>query len=462
VRKLLTGVSVLFLAALAGLWWVKFEHEAPAASIAGLGDVVGRHVSFDVVVSAPGFPGLRRVGVRLLSQGKEHLVAARDFPPVSWIGSGVRTARIHVDADLVEAGVREGEALLRVAVDTFAWHVIPARPRLAASHRLRVDTDPPSIRLVTTQHNIRVGGAAAAVFRVSKDAVRTGVAVADYFFPATRGYYADPELAVALFAVPQDLPAEVRPQIEASDAVGNRRAVELPCHIRPRRFASKTLTVSDGFIESKVRTIIADNHLDAPSEPLAAFLFVNGPYRRATEKRIRSLTRRSAARPLWKGAFHRQSKAATMSSFADRRAYRYRGKIVDRQTHLGYDLASVRRDEVEASQNGVVVFGGRLGIYGNTVILDHGLGVFSLYAHLDSIAVRPGQKVRARETLGRTGATGLAGGDHLHFSIMLYGVHVDPVEWWDGKWLSDHISAKLEMFPAAAKPAASSTAREAG
>jgi murein DD-endopeptidase MepM/ murein hydrolase activator NlpD len=83
------------------------------------------------------------------------------------------------------------------------------------------------------------------------------------------------------------------------------------------------------------------------------------------------------------------------------------------------------------------------------VIIDHGLGIFSLYGHLSAITVKTGQEVQRGDVVGRTGETGLAGGDHLHFSIMLYGVHVDPVEWWDGKWIRDHVTAKLEQYPRA-------------
>jgi murein DD-endopeptidase MepM/ murein hydrolase activator NlpD len=63
--------------------------------------------------------------------------------------------------------------------------------------------------------------------------------------------------------------------------------------------------------------------------------------------------------------------------------------------------------------------------------------------------VKPGQSVRTAEVLGQSGDTGLAGGDHLHFSIAVWGTHVDPVEWWDPHWMRDHVTSKLEMFPPA-------------
>jgi murein DD-endopeptidase MepM/ murein hydrolase activator NlpD len=117
---------------------------------------------------------------------------------------------------------------------------------------------------------------------------------------------------------------------------------------------------------------------------------------------------------------------------------------------------------VAAGNDAKVAFADNLGIYGNTVILDHGLGLFSLYGHLSSIGVETGQMVQRGDALGRTGETGLAAGDHLHFSIMVDGIHVDPVEWWDPKWVANHVTEKMQAYenpspPAAAGPAASPT-----
>jgi murein DD-endopeptidase MepM/ murein hydrolase activator NlpD len=91
-----------------------------------------------------------------------------------------------------------------------------------------------------------------------------------------------------------------------------------------------------------------------------------------------------------------------------------------------------------------VVFGGNLGIYGSTVIVDHGLGLFSMYSHLSYIAVKPGDQVSKGDNIGRTGSTGLAGGDHLHFSMLVNDTFVNPVEWWDEKWIENNVMSKIE------------------
>ena len=83
------------------------------------------------------------------------------------------------------------------------------------------------------------------------------------------------------------------------------------------------------------------------------------------------------------------------------------------------------------------------GIYGNCVVIDHGYGLLSLYGHLSSISVEEGQAVERYETIGRSGETGLAGGDHLHFTILLHGLPVNPQEWWDAHWIHDRLKLKL-------------------
>ncbi len=121
---------------------------------------------------------------------------------------------------------------------------------------------------------------------------------------------------------------------------------------------------------------------------------------------------------------------------------------MDTQDHLGFDLASVARAAVQSANDGVVLHSGWFGIYGNAVVLDHGYGLLSLYGHLSSISVAQGEEVIRGQELGRTGATGLAGGDHLHFAILLHGLPVNPVEWWDDHWIQDRLRLKLgEALP---------------
>jgi murein DD-endopeptidase MepM/ murein hydrolase activator NlpD len=448
MRAALVVLGAAFLLSVGTLWWLRFEHHAPVVSLPAPVEVLGRKtpIDFDVRSDAP---GLRSVTVRLQAGGSSHELLSDTYPTASWRGSGVSEKRVHVEADLLPLKVPEGPATLEVYVETYAWHVLPILRTPQLSLPVTVDLTPPKIELLTTQHNIRLGGMELAVFRQSPDTVRSGIQVDKYFFPAQTGYFVDTAVALAFFAVPQDLTTDVRPRLIASDAAGNQREVYLPCSIKPHRFAERTLAVDDDFLSRKVPEIAHESGLTITADLVKSYLLINRDLRGRNEARIREVTAHSAPEPLWDGAFQRQPNAAPLSSFADRRTYTYHGDVIDHQTHLGYDLASLKLSAVEAAQTGVVVYADNLGIYGNAVILDHGLGLFTLYGHLSSIAVQHGERVKAGQTVGQSGETGLAGGDHLHFSVMLWGVHVDPVEWWDPHWLHDHVTPKLTMFPRA-------------
>jgi len=146
---------------------------------------------------------------------------------------------------------------------------------------------------------------------------------------------------------------------------------------------------------------------------------------------------------LWTGPFLQLANSKVESQFADKRAYIYKGKKVDEQVHLGFDLSVTLHVAVAAANDGQVVYADDLGIYGNCVVLDHGYGLQSIYGHLSAIEVKPGDMVKKGQSLGRSGSTGLAGGDHLHFSMQVGGVQINPVEWWDDHWIQDRIRSKL-------------------
>ena len=96
--------------------------------------------------------------------------------------------------------------------------------------------------------------------------------------------------------------------------------------------------------------------------------------------------------------------------------------------HLGVDLKAVLDTPVYATNDGKVAFEGNLVDYGNTLVIDHGLGVYSLYLHLNSFKVNVGDIVKQGDTIALSGSTGYAIGPHLHFSINIRGASVDPLK----------------------------------
>ncbi len=385
---------------------------------------------------APAGP-LKSLEARLVQDGAARTVLTEEFPP-----GGAREADRPLALEAAALGLKEGPAELQVFARDALWRPRPdPAPRLV--HRFTVDLTPPTIELRSATGYLKHAGAGLAVYRVS-GASRSGVQVGPAFFPGVAGLAQDPAVHVALFGIPYDGPATA-PAVVAEDEAGNQRLVAISVTFLPTRFPKDTLRLTEPFLQRKVPELAPQTPGSASAaELLQAFLQVNREGRKANEAKIREVTRTgSAPKPTWQGAFRQQPNTKVFANFPEERTYTVDSRVVDTQWHLGIDLASRKQTPVEAANAGRVTFTGPNGIYGNMVVLDHGLGLHTLYAHLSEIAVKVGQTVGRGEALGRSGETGMAGGDHLHFAVLVHGVYVNPVEWWDEHWIRDRIAKPL-------------------
>jgi murein DD-endopeptidase MepM/ murein hydrolase activator NlpD len=411
-----------------------FEWKAPSVDVALRGDSIGL-APFDVVVADQG-KGLKSVDVVLSTKGGELSLAHEDVPP----GNAARTVTITPEPKALAA--HEGEAVMRVtAVDRSLWGFLQGN-KTVVERKVTVDVTPPRLEVLSRNHYVNFGGSGFAIYKAAPDTVRSGIAIGDHFFPGVKGQLPDPDAYVVVFAHPYDTAKDARPLVIAEDAAGNRAQAGIHYVLKNRDYRQRTLQISDNFIDRVVMRLLPGG--GQGMDRAEAFLKVNNQMRKQNAERIAEICSHSADKPLWHGAFAQLSNSKVEASFADERTYVYNGKPVDRQYHLGYDLAVTKRYPVEAANSGIVAFADRLGIYGNTVIIDHGLGVSTLYAHLSSIEVKAGDRVEKKTIVGRSGATGLAGGDHLHYGVFVRGVPVLPVEWWDPHWMHDNIDLKLE------------------
>jgi murein DD-endopeptidase MepM/ murein hydrolase activator NlpD len=309
---------------------------------------------------------------------------------------------------------------------------------------LTIDITPPGVELVADDRYVNFGGVGAIVYKPSADAATSGVRIGAYFFPGFPGQVkGHPDRFIALFAHPYNVPPAAKAVLTATDKAGNTREVPLVYELKDVKYKKSRIAVSDSFLQSKVAPLLNDVAA-RQGTPKEIFIAVNNRLRKENEDKITTITRKSTPSILWSGAFTQLSNSKVEANFADERTYTYNNEPIDTAYHLGYDLSVTRRYPAEAANSGTVAFAGDLGIYGNSVILDHGLGLFTLYSHLSSIEVKNGESVKQRQVIGRTGETGLAAGDHLHYGVYLHGVAVLPVEWWDPKWINDNIQPKLE------------------
>jgi murein DD-endopeptidase MepM/ murein hydrolase activator NlpD len=309
---------------------------------------------------------------------------------------------------------------------------------------LTLDMTSPTVELIADDRYVNFGGAGVVIYKASADTATSGVKLGDRFFPGFPGQVKDrPDHFIAFFAHAYDAPAEARAALVATDKAGNTRELRLAYELKNVRYRKSTIAIADPFLQNKVAPLLTDGSARQASAK-DIFIAVNKGLRKENEDRIGTITQKATPTMLWKEAFSQLPNSKVEANFADQRTYTYNGEAIDTAYHLGYDLSVTKNVPVEASNAGNVVFAGDLGIYGNTVILDHGLGLFTLYSHLSSMDAKAGDTVARRQVIGKTGETGLAAGDHLHFGVYLHGVAVLPVEWWDQKWIDDNITPKLE------------------
>ncbi len=380
---------------------------------------------------------LKSLEALVIQAGPPRPVLTEEFP-----AGAPREAERPLTLDAGALGLKEGPAELHVFARDTVWRPRPdPRPRLV--HRFTVDLTPPTLELRTATGYLKHAGAGIVVYRVA-GVTRSGVQVGAELFPGTAGLTQDPAVHVALFTIPWN-GAQIPPSLVAEDEAGNQRVIGVPVTFLPTRFPKDTLHLTEAFLQRKVPELAPQTPGTASGgELLEAFLKVNRAGRKAAEAKIREVARTgSAPKPLWQGVFRQQPNTKVFANFPEERTYTFDGRVVDSQWHLGIDLASRKQSPVEASNAGRVAFTGPNGIYGNIVVLDHGLGLSTLYGHLSEIAVKVGQTVAKGEMLGRSGETGLAGGDHLHFAVLIHGVYTSPLEWWDEHWIRDRIAKPL-------------------
>ena len=123
--------------------------------------------------------------------------------------------------------------------------------------------------------------------------------------------------------------------------------------------------------------------------------------------------------------------AAFASYYGGRRSYNGSGYFY---FHSGLDFYSLMGGDIYSAARGKVVFTGPLLLHGNTTLIDHGWGVYTLYAHQSEILVQVGQQVSAGQLIGRVGSTGRSSGPHLHWEVWVGGLQVNPMDWLEGTY----------------------------
>jgi murein DD-endopeptidase MepM/ murein hydrolase activator NlpD len=405
-------------------------------------------VDVTVEISGPGVPTTT-------------LAELHEPPPArAWDGPGRTEASLTAPiGKRVWPELKEGTLTVVVkATSAGSWWKTP--DPVEVKREIAVRLTPPTVSPLSSFVHVAQGGAEALVYEVGPTSKRDGVVVERVDGSTPWTFLGSPfpggpaNKRFVLFAVPYDdegPEGAVRGRVKvfAEDEVGNRATTTFIHKFFPRPMPKDQIVLKDAFLTKVTSEIYAQTpDLAKSGDALADYLVVNRELRQKNNAALVELATRSAPEFLWKQTFQPFDNASIKGAFADRRTYTYNDAVVDTQDHLGFDLARVERSPVNAGNDGVVMQAGYFGIYGNCVVIDHGYGLMTLYAHLSSIDVKVGDAVTRGQVIGKTGATGLAGGDHLHFTTLLHGYAVNPIEWWDGHWIADRLKLKLgEALP---------------
>ena len=428
-------VLVLILAGLVGAGlYTRLEREAPVIRTRVEPTFVGRTHTHEFRAIDDGM-GVERLEIWIETNGDRVELFNEAYAGSLLMGAELKIPRrAEVTFQPADLGVSEGQALLVAEAADFSW--LGNRARIEVP--LLIDTKPPRVSLQTGLTYVRRGGSELVVYSLSEEVPRHGVKLGDVFSPGFP-HPAEDGRMLAFYPFPPDAGPGTAPDVLAEDRAGNAGRARVAISVVERSFPDDTINLSQGFLAGKVPELLGEE----PADLLEGYLKINRDMRAENAETIRRICEESSAERLWRGAFLQLPNSNVGAKFGEKRKYVYEGREVDRQVHLGYDLASTARSPIPAANAGVVVYADDLGIYGQTVIIDHGLGLFSLYGHLSEIGVEKGAVVVQGETIGKTGTTGLAGGDHLHFSMIVAGVFVDPLEWFDPRWIEEHVEAKL-------------------
>ncbi len=387
--------------------------------------------------------GVRSIDISLVQGSKKVKLYSKKLPRQGYLlGFGPHHVEDSFGVQAKALGYDDGRADLQITVHDYSWWGWMTGNITDLTYSLIIDTKPPQVNILHSPRYIKPGGAGIVIYKISEPVSEHGVTVNGYFYPGFRLENRAEGTYVAYLGIPYDTERFEASFVSGTDKAGNGAKAVFGMILRRIVTEKDRISLDDGFLNSKLPEF-QQHYPEITGTLEEQYLFVNSTIRSRNAEQIRKITMESQPERLWKGAFQRLPRSSRRAGFADFRSYYYSERNIDQQYHLGIDLASVRNASVIAANRGKVAFAGYIGIYGNTVMLDHGQGVFSLYSHLSQIDVEPDRIVDAGTVVGLTGTSGMAGGDHLHFSMLVNGVFVNPLEWWDASWLDLNIEGYL-------------------
>jgi hypothetical protein len=425
----------------AAAFFLFFEGEKPRLALESPHAYLGKN-SMVEISAADNKSGLRQLRAHIKQGEVVKELYLEQFPRKGFTGMvGEPQKTVKIPFNPAESGFKDGPAQLVLEAHDYSLRGLLKGNTTSISKELSIDTTPPKVSILHSEQYIYPGGAGIAIYRLTDPEITSGVQINDRFHPGFLIGDGRDDTYICYFALPYSANGLDSSFVVATDPAGNKTQMPFSVVFKKKNFRQDRINVSDGFLDKKIPEFM-QYYPEMAGSMVDKYLFTNNEIRIKNNNKISELCGSPHHERLWKGKFYRMP-GSSRAGFADHRTYYYGDKPIDRQVHLGIDLASTRKAEVKAAEGGIVIFADYLGIYGNMAMIDHGQGVFSLYSHLSQIDVVPNDQVDKGTVIGLTGTTGMAGGDHLHFSMLVNGVFVTPIEWWDQNWIDVTIEDPL-------------------
>ncbi len=439
-------ISILIV--LSGIFYMLYaytpliKHNSITIDINSPTKYLSKYKNIDITIDDKNAP-IRTVLIKIVSMG-----TAIDLFNKEFTNRTTKHYRINFKTDKI---IPEGEAKLFVWVDDYSKNNFMGGFEKTEQKDIIIDSKKPKIKLLSGINRIRITGSALAIY-YAHDAHLKDVYLEvshDNTTDKFKAYDASSlfnqnGIYISFFTYRLGKSKDYATNIYAIDKAGNKSILHVPVFYSSPKIKQADINITDSFIQNKVIAILKNESEPLRQTLLDDFLYTNNFIREKNTKAIRKVCSDSEDTFLWRGRFSQLFNSKVTATFAEKRTYFYNNEPVDSKFHMGYDLASTRNAKVNAANNGKVIFEGYLGVYGNTLIIDHGFGLFSLYGHLKEFLVKTGEIVNKNQYIAITDTTGLAGGDHLHFDILIDGYYANPLEWWDKHWIRTHIESKVE------------------
>lgn len=330
--------------------------------------------------------------------------------------------------------------------DSSKWNFFKGNQTITQS-KVVIDKRSPIANVVTNSYLLRQGGSGIIIAEITDENIK------DYYvsfndeevfelFPFhKKNFY------ISIITWPIDIKEFKKVNIVAIDMAGNKTVTKVPFYIKPFKEKVDQIKITDDFVNNISRHVLENSDMTIPNEVSEIFVKANKELREKNVKAIREVSKKNLAAsgkiPFDVKTFVRMQNAATFAQFGERRHYSYNDQKIDEAWHLGMDWASSKRADIIVTNPGKVIYKGYLGIYGDTAIVDHGLGLGTLYAHTSNIDVEVNDEVKTGQKIGNTGATGAVFGDHLHFGVLVQGIEVNPNEWLDNDWIKVNLTKTM-------------------